>query len=137
MRLFAVRLIKDKQAVGFFWATDAESLWWMVDAVCDPGGCEFHRVRNEAAITWPGKVRATLGGGKNFTDEDEATGESKAINQLRTEISFDFALEDYLYATVEGGWIKLPFADEPGGGVHQIVVRETARKTSQRKKKKK
>jgi hypothetical protein len=120
MRLFAVRLIEDKQAVGFFWAIDSSSLWWMIDSVCDPGDCEYHRISDRAAITWESKVTATLGAGSNFTEEDEASGESAALNELRAKVDFSYAFEDFLYSTVEE-WTKVPYADEPGGGIHELI----------------
>ena len=111
MRLFAVRLIKNKQAVGFFWAPDAITLWQMIDSVCDPGECECHPIKDRAAITWQGKVKATLGGGNVQQDEE---GESSALNELRRELTFDYALEDYVIGEVNTQWKKVPSADEPG-----------------------
>src|SRR4029077_11734756 len=111
MRLFAVRLIKNKQAVGFFWAPDAITLWQMIDSVCDPGECECHPIRDSAAITWQGKVKATLGGGNGQQDEE---GESSALNELRRELTFDYALEDYVIGEVNTQWKKVPSAEEPG-----------------------
>jgi hypothetical protein len=63
MRLFAVRVIKDKQPVGLFWAPDPIALWWMIDSVCDPGECEYLRIKDRAAIVWEDSVNATFGGG--------------------------------------------------------------------------
>jgi hypothetical protein len=125
MRLFAVRLIKDKQAVGFFWAPDPITLWWMIDSVCDPGECEYHRINDRAALTWEGKVKATLGTGAKT---DEATGECAALNELRTKMTFEYALEDYVIGEVDSGWTKVPYADEPGGGIHEIFTREEKKK---------
>lgn len=120
MRLFAVRLIKDKQAVGFFWAPDSISLWWMIDSVCDPGQCEFHRIKDRAAITWQGKVKATLGSGSDIDDE---TNEFPQLDELRRELTFDYALEDYVMGEVNTEWQKVPFANEPGGGIHDLFER--------------
>jgi hypothetical protein len=116
MRLFAVRLIEDKQAVGFFWAADLTTLWWMIDSICDPGLCEYHPIEDCAAITWQDGVKATLGAG-NGPDE---TGESPALNELRRELTFDFALEDYVAREITAEWTKVPFADEPGSGSSKL-----------------
>ncbi len=113
MRLFAVRLIEGKQAVGFFWASDLISLWWMIDSVCDPGLCEYHQIDDRAAITWQDGVKATLGAGNDLDDE---TGEMPALDELRRELTFDFALEDYVTRKITAEWKKVPFADEPGSG---------------------
>jgi len=111
MRLFAVRLIETKQAVGFFWAPDPIALWQMIDSVCDPSECECHPIKDSAAITWQGQVKATLGGGNVRQDE---AGEPSALNELRRELSFDYALEDFVMGEVDTEWKKVPPADEPG-----------------------
>jgi hypothetical protein len=111
MRLFAVRLIEDKQAVGFFWAPDPITLWQMIDSVCDPSECECHPINDAAAITWQSNVKATLGGGIGQQSED---GESAALSELRRELSFDYALEDFVMDEIDSGWRKVPSADEPG-----------------------
>ena len=116
MRLFAVRVIKDKQPVGLFWAPDPIALWWMIDSVCDPGECEYLRIKDRAAIMWEGRVKATFGGG---IASDEK-GESKELHELRSKLSFEYALEDLLHESKDD-WIKVPFADEPGGGIHELV----------------
>lgn len=118
MRLFAVRVIEDKQAVGFFWAPDFTSLWWMIDTVCDPGGCEYRRIKDRAAIVWSDRVKANLGAGGNYSDDDETEG-SKILTELREKIQFEFSFEDYIYGEVDG-WTKVPFATEPGGGVYEL-----------------
>jgi hypothetical protein len=122
MRLFAVRVIEDKQAVGFFWTPDLTSLWWMIDSVCDPGGCEYRRIKDKAAIVWSDRVKATLGAGGNDSEED-GSEDSELLTELREKIQFDFSFEDYVYGEVEG-WTKVPFADEPGGGVHEIYTED-------------
>jgi hypothetical protein len=137
MRLFAVRLIEDKQAVGFFWAPDLTTLWWMIDSVCDPGLCEYHQIDGCAAITWQGGVKATLGAGNGPDDE---TGEMPALNELRRELTFDFALEDYVAREITAEWKKVPFADEPGSGSRDLSAADdkasprTRRKRKNRKK---
>jgi hypothetical protein len=110
MRLFAVRLIKDKQAVGFFWAPDPITLWQMIDSVCDPSECECRQIKDRAAITWQGQVKATLGGNGQH-DEGE---KSSALDELRRELCFDYALEDFVMGEVNTEWKKVPSADEPG-----------------------
>jgi hypothetical protein len=137
MKLFAVRLIEDKQAVGFFWAPDLTSLWWMIDSICDPGLCEYHQIDDRAAITWQGGVKATLGAGNGL---DDKTGELPALDELRREVTFDFALEDYVTREIVAEWKKVPFADEPGSGRDDLSVTgdkaptRTARKRKKRTK---
>ena len=135
MRLFAVRLIKDKQAVGFFWAPDPITLWWMINSVCDPGLCEYHRINDRAAIIWDGKVKATLGAGNDFDDQ---TREVSALSELRREMTFEYALEDYVTGEVNSEWRKVPFATEPGGGIHDLfAMKERLASRTKRTRKKK
>jgi hypothetical protein len=137
MRLFAVRLIEDKQAVGFFWAPDPITLWRMIDSVCDPGLCECHEINDRAAITWQGGVKATLGAGNDLDDE---TGEMPALDELRRELTFDFALEDYVMREISAEWRKVPFADEPGSGSGNLSTTDnkaSPRTRRNRKKRKK
>jgi hypothetical protein len=132
MRLFAVRLIKDKQAVGFFWAPDSVSLWWMIDSVCDPGECEYRRIKDRAAITWDGKVNAGLGTG---TEIDDTTGECSALAELRRGLSFEYELEDYVFSRIEEGWTKVPYATEPGCGIYELFEDEERKKARKKGRK--
>jgi hypothetical protein len=135
MTLFAVRLIENKQAVGFFWAADLAALWWMIDSVCDPGLCEYHEINDRAAITWQDGVEATLGAGN---DLDGETGEMPALDELRRELTFDFALEDYVTRKITAEWRKIPFADEPGSGSSdQFATDDKASSRAERKREKK
>jgi hypothetical protein len=111
MRLFAVRLIETKQAVGFFWAPDPIALWQMIDSVCDPSECECRQINDRAAITWQSQVKATLGGGNGLHDEKL---KSSTLNELQRELSFDYALEDFVMGEVDTEWKRVPSADEPG-----------------------
>jgi len=131
MRLFAVRIIKDKQPVGFFWADDLVGLWWMIDSVCDPGGCEYQRITEKAAITWEGKVDAKLGVGIKF---NEKTGESKEFDRLKAGLSFSYGFEDYVLGSRKA-WSKVPYADEPGGGIYELDDEEEAPQKGRRKSK--
>jgi hypothetical protein len=76
-------------------------------------------------------VPARLGTGQEF---DEATGESEALNQLRQTICFDYALEDYVIGEVKDGWVKVPYANEPGGGVHDLMSRREVRRKNRKPK---
>jgi hypothetical protein len=132
MRLFAVRLSEGKQAVGFFWAPDLTSLWWMIDSVCDPGLCEYHQIDDRAAITWQGEINATLGAGNKV---DPKTGELPALDELRRELTFDFALEDYVTREIVAEWKKVPFADEPGSGSGELSATEDKARAGRKRKK--
>jgi hypothetical protein len=124
MRLSAVRLIKTKEPVGFFWVSDLSALWWMIDSVTDPGACEYSRIRHGAAVAWNSRVNATFGTGKN---RDKTEGKIDNFEAIRRGASFEFGFDDYIYGVVEN-WIKVPFADEPGGGAFELVEEAKAAK---------
>jgi hypothetical protein len=134
MRLFAVRLIKDKQAVGFFWAPDPITLWQMIDSVCDPSECECRPIKDRAAITWQGQIKATLGGGNGQQDEE---GKSSALDELRRELCFDYALEDYVMGEVNTEWKKCRLPTSQGIGSYDVFLKtsQTDLSVKQRKTK--
>lgn len=50
MKLFAVRQVDDKQAVGFFWADGEGELPFAVDEITEPDFCEFCKIDEPAAL---------------------------------------------------------------------------------------
>lgn len=124
MRLFAVRLMEHQQAVGFFWAPDRVALWWMVDSVCDPGLCEFVRVRDRAALVWNGKTSLRFADRNLHADNEDDNGDrwERKHRRHKGEMSFEYALEDFIFGFKTGDWEKLPYADEPEGGIADILA---------------
>ena len=99
LKLFAVRGVDDKQAVGFFWAPDLETLSPMVDAVRDPGTCEYCLVDEPAAVMWPGDAPAI--GVEREEEEDEI---SEALSR---GASFEYGFEHVLFGKTN--WTKMPY----------------------------
>ena len=91
LKLFAVRGVDDKEAVGFFWAADLETLSFMVDAVTDPGSCEYCLIDSPAAVMWLGAAPAM---GVEREDVEDEISDREALER---GASFEFALEDLLY----------------------------------------
>ena len=100
MKLFAVRGVDDKEAVGFFWAPDLETLSFMVDAITDPGTCEYCPVDAPAAVTWPDDAPAM---GVEREDVEDEISDREAMER---GASFEFALEDILYGEITS-WTNL------------------------------
>jgi hypothetical protein len=69
LQLFVVRHIKDKQAVGFFWALHEDDLIDWVDHVTEPTLCEYQVVDLPGAFVWPATGPA-LGVARKFDEED-------------------------------------------------------------------
>jgi hypothetical protein len=102
LKLFAVRGVDDKQAVGFFWAPNLETLSFMVDAVTDPGTCEYCLVDAPAADVWLDDAPAM---GVERKDVEDEISDREALER---GASFEFALEDVLYGYDETlSWTEL------------------------------
>jgi hypothetical protein len=109
MNLFAVRGIGDQQPVGFFWAASKLALMEMVDAVFDPGDCEYRLMTHSAAIVWSGDEDWKMG-----VDEDVEDGIDAAEERARkvsNAVTFEDTSEgffDYVYGLVDiDGWVRL------------------------------
>jgi len=100
LKLFAVRGVDDKQAVGFFWVPNLETLSSMVDAVRDPGNCEYCLVDEPAAVMWPGDAPAI---GIEREDVEDEISEA-----LARGASFEYGFEDVLYGNTKS-WTKMPY----------------------------
>ena len=94
LKLFAVRGVDDKEAVGFFWAPDLETLSFMVDAATDPGTCEYCIIDAPAAVMWLGDAPAM---GVEREDVEDQISDREAMAR---GVSFEFALEDVLYGEI-------------------------------------
>jgi hypothetical protein len=101
LKLFAVRTVDNKEAVGFFWTPDLETLSLMIDATTDPGTCEYFLIDTPAAITWPADAPAI--GVERGDVEDEISDR----DALARGASFEFGLEDVLFGKTS--WTKMPF----------------------------
>lgn len=97
MKLYAVRLIEDQQAVGFFWATDDQSLVAMVDCVVEPDHCEFQQVHEDGALVWE-SATTTLGVDRSHLSDDERSEQERKLGSGITPLR---ALEDFFYDEVE------------------------------------
>ena len=70
MRLYMVRLIRNKEAVGLFWSRGSEDLWSEVDEVTDPFVCEWAAVTTPCAVVWPTQTSITMGIDRDNDDEN-------------------------------------------------------------------
>ena len=69
MKLYLVRLIENQEAVGIFWSSGGNDLWWEVDEVTAPGDCEWVVVKGNAAVIWPARGADRMG-----VDPDDEVG---------------------------------------------------------------
>ena len=97
-----VRQIDDKQIVGVFAYPNNKELFWLVDQVTDPYGCEYVDF-DYGGIAWYNKAE-TL-----FADEYQAWADSKNDEDAPYEQKFDGAsLDDYLWQTLcDADWISV------------------------------
>jgi hypothetical protein len=95
MKLYAVRIVDDKQPVGFFWSRDRATLALMIDAVTDPGACEFREIRSEAFIVWDGSETWGMGIAETSFTGEEPVDDPKSIDariaMVMKGMSFDDA----------------------------------------------
>jgi hypothetical protein len=103
LKLFAVRTVDNKEAVGLFWVPNLDTLSRMIDEVTDPGACEYLVVDEPAAVTWEGQAPAI---GVEREDVEDEISDREA---LACGASFEFALEDILYREVVKGWTQLSY----------------------------
>ncbi|MBR1149475.1 hypothetical protein [Bradyrhizobium sp. JYMT SZCCT0428] len=102
LKLFAVRTFDTKEAVGFFWTRDLETLSFMVDAAIDPGTCEYCLIDAPAAVMWLGDAPAMGVEREDIEDQIDDRG------AMKRGVSFEFALEDVLYGYGEiVSWTEL------------------------------
>ncbi len=97
LKLFAVRTVEYKEAVGVYWTPDLATLWWMIDEVTDPGACEYCLVDAPAAVTWAGEAPAI---GVEREDIEDEIDDREALARVK-------------------GWTRIP--DEPGGSFPEIL----------------
>jgi len=101
LKLFAVRTIDHKEAVGLFWVPNLDTLSRMIDEVTDPGACEYRLIDAPAAVTWEGQAPAI---GVERGEEDEVSDREA----LACGASFEFAFADILYGDTKS-WTKMPY----------------------------
>jgi hypothetical protein len=117
LKLYAVRQIEAKTAVGFFWVRDRDELTHEVNAlVIDPTLCEYKIINKRAAITWPSKTDVTLGTkiNRSAIDADNNVAFKKTYNHLKAALSFE---DEFLYFVLGmeevEGWEVLLEGDRP------------------------
>jgi len=97
-----VRLKEDKQIVGVFAYPDEKELFWLVDEVTDPYGCEYVDF-GYGGIVWY-KQAETL-----FGDEYQAWVDSESEDEAPYEQEFNKAsLDEYLWHTLrDAEWLDV------------------------------
>jgi hypothetical protein len=95
MKLYAVRKIEGRAAVGLFWANDFESMGWMVDSEFDVTACEYKQITDRNMFIWPSESVAfamgTIEGPVAASDArdagkiDIAPDETDALEQRRRQ----------------------------------------------------
>lgn len=91
MRLFVVRHIEDKQAVGVFWVDHESNLPELIDVASDPEACEYRVIDDRGGIIWDDFAPPL---GVRFNDEGE--NDTKA-DRLFAKSSFIGKLEDFIF----------------------------------------
>jgi hypothetical protein len=101
MMFFAVRLIKDKQAVGFFVAEDDDQLREMVDEVAPTYLCEFQEL-GAGGFIWEEPCPPL-----NVEFEVSEDGECPPIDELKRGVDFIGSVETLIRGGGEDVWEQL------------------------------
>jgi hypothetical protein len=72
MKLYAVRLLGDHDAVGIYWTRGVDGLFFEVEETVDPCHCEYKAISGPASVVWieecykmGSKVQLSAGNGKD------------------------------------------------------------------------
>jgi hypothetical protein len=101
MRLFAVRTIETHRPVGFFWVNDIWELAVDVDAVCDPGICEYKPIDRPAALTWQPDDSEWKMGVATGADPNDPNAAAAEFELVKKGIDFHGALDDFTIPIVD------------------------------------
>lgn len=109
MKLFAVRHIRNKEAVGFFWVRETANLIEWVDQVTEPVDCEIQEIEIEGGFGWESPAPA-IG---IVRDEPTASADYRSLIQGMSPFG---AAEPFFLDDIEDGdWhpLSLLMSDIP------------------------
>lgn len=118
MKVYLVRNHETKSILGLFWSDRIRDLWWEVDCAADPGLYEYS-VMTHGSLCFHGEEPVP-----DQADEDvEAFSDDFSPSPMPwSEASPSEFLFEALHHSCDVKWRKFPYADEPGGGAHEVVA---------------
>src|SRR5260370_13548143 len=92
MKLYAVRMIENRQPVGLFWAKDVSDLMVAIDFddVVSPTRCEYLTIETTGALVWYDHESWQLG--EPPGEADDLAAFEQRVEQVRGNICFDGSL---------------------------------------------
>src|SRR5262249_6016639 len=105
MKLYAVRMIENRQPVGLFWAKDVSDLVVAIDFddVMSPTRCEYLTIETKGALVWYDHEPWQLGGPPG--EAGDLAAFEQRVEQVRENISFDGSLFALIYnGEAQGSW---------------------------------
>lgn len=114
MKLYAVRMLEEHQAVGLYWCRSAEELNFLVDEMLNSWECEYKIINKPCAFVWPFTTHVNMGDAVHFVDIDEDGGQSieEHLDKVTGDMRFgsfelfhdDDPLHDLFGRVTVGGW---------------------------------
>src|SRR5262252_8398018 len=100
MKLYAIRMIKDQQPVGIYWADGVEDLADSCDETAPPRLCEYVEIDKPGAVIFAGECGWQMGinCGESASDVEERAADIHNSG----EIVFADSLNEVLFDRVEG-----------------------------------
>jgi len=120
VKVFLVRNFHDKRLLGLFWAQNNMDLWWEVDGSSDPSNYEYASIRH-GGLYFAGTEPVL-----DQAPEPDLTDPGALDEWAPKTIPWQKAtpsehLWRALHSNSDLAWRRFPYADQPGGGVHEVI----------------
>src|SRR5262249_7597339 len=114
MKLYAVRMIENRQPVGLFWAKDVSDLMVAIDFedVASPTRCEYLTIETTGALVWYDQESWRLG--EPPGEADDLAAFEQRVEQVRDNINFAGSLFALIYnGEALGSWQSFGAVAQP------------------------
>ena len=118
MRVYLVRHSANLSLLGLYWSKSVQDLWWEIDGVADPSSYEYavlkhgslHFAREEPLVPQA-----------PATEDENELDEFNPPNIPWQQATASEYLWEALYNQATLRWKKLAYADQPGGGIFEVI----------------
>lgn len=121
MKIYLIRRAGTSNILGLFWAVAKLDLWWAVDEWGDPADYEYLELKNPGSLAFPEDEPTAHQWGSAKAGDDEADVDLPEFSWQGAAHSELFI--PAIYNMADFAWKRLPHANKPGGGVHELCKR--------------